>query len=214
MIEQKLVVGRCLDLSLIPISPPLATLGGFQTQTPLILNIQESAHTSDKLRNVVLGAHATKTRRTFQWLSWVPGATNQVPLGGVDLITGPMTGCWITLYRIGNLPHVGHVGTESLRTSTNSIEAKKGWDTWAGAHMADLIGGFNPTGNWKGAFPAAINPPKGTDGAFKMFGVVTTAQKFYALFTYEDRNIQGRIRIAGLQKISPTLPAALVPLPP
>lgn len=213
MIEKKLVVGRQLDLSLIPISPPLVTLGGFQTQTRLILNIQESAHSSDKLRTVALGAHAAKVRRTFQWLSWVPGATNQVPLSGIDLITGPMTGCWVTLYKIGGLPYVGHVGTENERTSTNSIEAKRGWDTWSGANTGDLIGGFNPTGDWRGAFPPAINPPKGTDGAFKMFGVVTAFQVFYALFTYEDRNTQGQIRIAGLQKINPTLPAGLVPLP-
>jgi hypothetical protein len=213
MIEKKLVVGRLLDLSVIPVSPPLVALGGFQTQAPVILNISESAHSSDKLRNVALGAHATKTRRTFQWLSWVPGATNQMLLGGVDLITGPMTGCWVNLYKIGGVPYVGHVGTENLATSTNSIEAKRGWDTWAGANAGDLIGGFNPMRHWKGPYPAAIFPPKGTDGAFKMFGVVTALQKFYSLFTYEDRNIHGQIRIAGLQKIDPTPPAGLVPLP-
>jgi hypothetical protein len=181
MIEQKLIVGRYLELN----TPAPAFAG------PAVAGFQEV--------NAVV-----KTHRNFVWLEWLPGFVSEVQPGGMDVLTGPMSGCWITSYLRGVVHYIGHVGTENLPTSANSIAARNAWNAFAAGVPIGAYSGFNPFNDpWIGG-PVPAGLPG--ESARKTFALVTAAGTFHTVIAYPQLNKPTRIRIAGIQQNFSSLP--------
>jgi hypothetical protein len=146
------------------------------------------------------GGHVAKAHRNFVWLGWVPGIVNEIRPNGMDILTGPMSGCWITSYMKGGLQYIGHVGTEDDPNTANSIAAKGAWNTWAAGVFMGSYSGFKPTADWVGAAP----PQKSGEFKNKTFGLVTADGDFHIVVGYQIGS-SNRIRIAGIQKTKATL---------
>ncbi|MGH6990887.1 MAG: hypothetical protein ACREE3_13400, partial [Stellaceae bacterium] len=117
-------------------------------------------------------------------------------LVGSDVLTGPMSGCWLVSYRKANgVPHAGHLGTD-IAHPVETAAIKANWNNFAQNHPVDVIGGFNPFNAWVGAFPAAERG----EGPPRIFGLFTTANEYYIVFTYQQTNPTTMVRIAGVQQ--------------
>jgi hypothetical protein len=150
-----------------------------------------------------LGAVA-KVHRNFIWLEWMPGFVSEVQPGGMDVLTGPMSGCWIMSYLKGGVHYIGHVGTENLPTTANSIAARNAWNTFAAAQPMTAYSGFNPFNDpWAGG-PVPLGVPG--ESARKTFALVTAAGTFHTVIAYPQANKPTRIRIAGIQQNFSSLP--------
>jgi hypothetical protein len=152
---------------------------------------------------VVQTEHATKLNRNFRWLEWIGGMVSEVPLNGVDVLTGPMSGCWIMRYMRNHVSCVGHVGTVMTPTDQLSIDARNAWNTFSANAPIASCTGFRPFNDWVNAFPVK----QSNDDAAKIFALVTAAGQFYSIFTYSVRNQPQRLRIAGVQQCPNSLPA-------
>jgi hypothetical protein len=214
-VYEKLVVDRLIDFArpLWPGVPPAATIPAqFVKQSKQFLNIQESTkHTlpSGKTRrssDVVVGQHAVKGHRTFGWLTWLPGSITYVNMAGHDVLTGPMSGCDLVMFRQGAKICAAHLGTDIGAIAGNAA-VKTLWNNFAVAHPADVIGGFNPFNDVNPWIPAqkaddAAGPPV-------YYGVYTTTHRFYTLVLYAQKtsNTDNRPhptlkRIAGIRRIA------------
>lgn len=239
MIEQKLIVGRYLELNTPP--PALAgpAVNGFQEVNPIVLHIDKSESSSapvtppnpihgfnptvmqqaqiglqrtgeqikaqfdrQKVSSTGLGAVA-KAHRNFVWLEWIGGVVSCIQPHGIDVLTGPMSGCWIVSFLQGGAHYIGHVGTVMTATDANTIAARAAWNNFAGANPRISYSGFNPFNDpWVGAVPAA----QAGEAARKTFALVSTAGTFYTVITYPQINKPNRIRIAGIQQNTDSLP--------
>lgn len=236
MIEQKLIVGRYMELNTPLPANAGPAVAGFQELNRVVLHIDESeslaapmtvapnnlptfgdrvrvgfqragqhikSETVDRQKVSTTGVgQVAKAHRNFVWLEWLGGLVSEVR-AGMDVLTGPMTGCWITSYLRGGVHYIGHVGTVMTHDDALSIAARGYWNNFAAAAPIGSYSGFNPANNWAGPLPAAI----AGDGAFKFFALVTSAGHFYSVFTYSQANKASRIRIAGIQQIASSLPA-------
>jgi hypothetical protein len=240
MIEQKLIVGRYLELNNPAPSfagPPVL---GFQEVNQIVMHIAESESSaapsasnvnmpgfnptfkqqvaigfqraSEEIKNQVdrqrtsttgLGAVA-KVHRNFVWLEWLGGLVSEVKVGGIDILTGPFTGCWLVSYLRGGVHYIGHVGTCDDHADPRSIAAKAAWNTFAASVPSHSFSGFNPfNDDWVGVVPVQ----QAGEGNRKYFGLVTVAGDFYTIIAYPQVNKTNRIRIAGIQKNKSSLPA-------
>lgn len=181
--------------------PPAATIPAqFFKQPKQFLNIEESAKvmspatdTKQRTSDVVAGAHASKTRRTFGWLTWLPGSISYVNMDGHDVLTGPMSGCDIVAYRQGGKTYVAHLGTDHGKDAANAA-VKACWNAFAQAHPQDLIGGFNPLRGDTKAIPPA--KPGDQTGGIVVYGLVTTNFRFYAVGLWTQRQISSDSKMA------------------
>ena len=240
MIEQKLIVGRYLELNTpTPVNAGPAA-NGFQEVTSVVLHIEESEylaspvtpnnpvhgfnptlaqkakigaqrareHASSQLhrqRTSATGVGAVaKARRNFVWLEWLGGLVSEVQPNGVDVLTGPMSGCWIMEYMRAGVPYVGHVGTVMTALDPLSVAARNSWNAFAAGIPLGARSGFNPFNDpWVGVVPG----PQPGEAARKTFALVTAAGTFHTVITYPQANRPTRIRIAGIQQNPSTLPA-------
>lgn len=191
MIESKLIVNRYINF-VMP-TPAQGALGAFVTQVPILKTIDESTGFRTKTSNISAGT-GIKAHRNFQWLNWVRGSVNQVVFGALDVLTGPMSGCWITNYKIAGIEYVGHIGTYLGANTPETIASKAAWNHFANANPLDVLGGFQP--RWNGPFPPAI------DGDFfagqTTFGLVTKGE-YYTIAAWRKQSKDG-YRIAGVQQ--------------
>ncbi len=239
MIEQKIVVGRYLELTT---PPPVLTgppVNGFQGVSHVVLNIAESESSAAPVapNNPMVGFNPTltqkvqigaqrarqqlasqfdrqrvsatgvgqvaKVHRNFVWLEWLGGLVSEVAPNGMDVLTGPMSGCWITEYMRGGVRYIGHVGTVMTATDPASIAARTAWNNFAAGKTLGTRSGFNPFNDpWMGAEPAGLPG----EAARKTFALVTGDGKFYTVITYPQLNKPNRIRIAGIQQRTNSLP--------
>lgn len=218
MLEAKLIVGRFIHFTRpnwpggAPAAAQIPAI--FVTQPQQLLNIAESTGVFKKKSDVTAGAHpnVNKPWRTFNFLSWLPGSISEVQTGAHDVLTGPMSGCDLVLYNRGGNRYAGHLGTDVSAAAGDAKDlanqsVKAVWNHFAqNAPPADILGGFNPFRQWNGAYPAAA----GDDlGAPIFYGLYTTANTFYTLVLFQQRNAPGSAtphatlkRIAGLQLIN------------
>ncbi len=241
MIEQKLIVGRYIELN----TPPPTNAGyaaphGFRPLNRLILHIDQSESQAkpvtpnnpqpgfnptfpkkvhifaqqtgekvlsqfDRQRTSATGVGAlAKIHRNFLWQEWVPGVVSEVEMNGMDVLTGPMSGCWIMSYLRNGNTYVGHVGTDMDSTTANSIAAKAAWNAYALAAAPGSFTGFNPFNDpWVGPVPQQL-PGESTR---KTFALVTSANSFHTIICYPQTHKPNRIRIAGIQPNVSTLAA-------
>lgn len=216
MLEGKLVVGRYVTLT-IPVQlangPPVNGIQPMQTQT-MHINESTRAHVFGSKTSTTGMGHIAKAHRNYQWLEWVKGMVSEVPQNGVDVLTGPMTGCFITRYTRNGVTCVGHVGTSNNSADQDSIDAKAAWNGLVAVGGTNATG-FNPFRDWMGALP----PPLAGEGAPKFFGLVTAAGTFHNIFTYQlqgaynplgQATLPTTIRIAGIQQSPNSLPNPIV----
>jgi hypothetical protein len=201
MLEQKLVVGKFFNLTLVPPAMPPFANGDFVLVPVQQCYLMESSGVFTKTSLVQAGP-GPKAHRNFKWLPWVPGAISEVALtGGADVLTGPMSGCWLATYRKPNgVPHAVHLGTDVGKDVENAA-VNGAWNAFALANPVDIIGGFNPIRHWVGAFPAR----RGDDDNVPptIFGLFTTAGEFHIIVAFKQAApAPGTLlRIAGIQQI-------------
>ena len=195
MIEQKLVVGRFITMPPVKNRTIIENLG-FKTQGRIRLTIEQSSGFFTKSSKVVAGA-VGKEHRHFQWLFWIPGFINQVPFENLDVLTGPMSGCWITKYRIGATEYIGHIGT-NYQMPAQTIAAKAAWMAFARANPTAIIGGYQP--RWTGIQPSRIKGESESDQ--RTYSLVTTGG-YYTVLLYRQPTITTTYRVAGIQKVNP-----------
>lgn len=211
MLEQKLIVGRYIDLT----NPAIANIphvaGNFVAQPPYPMTIDLSTTsgsfwkgTKKRTSDLNPGVNLTvgKQHRNCQWLTWLPGAITNVPVGGVDVLTGPMSGCQLVLYNdlVTGALHAGHLGTD-VASPTNTTAVKTTWNAFATANPAQVIGGFNPANDWAGPYPTTRTGKKKDGGPAKIFGLLTVNATYYSIFTYQQ-GVTSVLRIAGVQQIA------------
>jgi hypothetical protein len=215
MIEGKFAAGRVVQI----IEPHQAHFGpaaaGFQRMAPSVLHINESNIASrimgPKTSTAALGAHpnVNKAHRNYQWLKWVAGFVSEVPQMGVDVLTGPMSGCWVTRYSRGGMTCVGHVGTESSAVSANSVAAKAAWNAFRATPAGAGATGFNPFRYWTAA--GGIPGIGAGEGPPKVFALVTSTGQFYSIFTFPIVANPGMVRVAGISPpIASNLPVGAI----
>ena len=128
--------------------------------------------------------------RNFLWLPFLPGKVAYAhPPAGLPIITGLMSGCWLARFAMNGQSYFGHIGTEDLPRTPNSLQAKNAWKIAVGRGMISQINTFNPTGQGNvsgtgdavfGALSAdnhfySIDCKKGTGGTFAVLGVTQVA---------------------------------------
>ncbi len=208
MFEQKLIVGRFINLPNAVVMPPNVALGavGSFVRVPLqTCYLQESTGVFTKTSQVQAGAGA-KAHRNFRFLPWLSGRISEVDLVTTDVLTGPMSGCWLVTYRKPNgVPHAAHLGTD-VANPGGTAAVNLAWNNHALANPGDVIGGFNPLRHWNGVLPVAAH---GENGVPRFFGLFTRAGQYYSIVTFQQLNNGALLRVAGVQ---PTISAPLARL--
>lgn len=208
-LERKLIVGRYIHFDPPVVQPgTYAYAAGDLVQTNQVpLTIGESFTTgsifkgnSKRVSVVFEGQTAApqKQHRNCQWLPWLPGALSHVPLGGLDVLTGPMSGCDLVFFNMNGVRHAGHLGTDVEKDVANNAVKT----TWNG--LAHRVGRFNPLRDWAGPLPAKLEG----ESTARMFGLLTVEDRFYTLFTYQLTEDTKKFRIAGLQRAQGVRPPA------
>jgi hypothetical protein len=145
-----------------------------------------------------------KAHRNFVWLEWLGGFVSEVAPMGMDVLTGPMSGCGITEYLRNGVRYVGHVGTVMTAADPASVAAKTAWNNFAAGIPLGQRSGFKPFNDpWIGAVPAALTG----EAARKTFALVTATGTFHTVIAYPQLTKPCRRRIAGIQQNLNTLPA-------
>jgi hypothetical protein len=197
MLEQKLIVDRVINFTIANSAPPPGPLGSFATMPVQSCYLQESTGVFTKTSLIQAGA-GPKAHRNFNWLPWVPGRISEVALVGSDVLTGPMSGCWLVTYQKANgVPHAGHLGTD-VASQTNTDAVNTTWNNFAVANPGSVIGGFNPPRHWNGPYPAAR---PGDSARPELFGLFTTNNQFYAMLVYHQTSNLLKLRIAAIQQV-------------
>src|SRR5437016_5586767 len=98
MLERKLIVNRLINLNLAHAVAPHYADGDFVRVPVQDCYLQQSTGVFTKTSGVRAGT-GLKAHRNFKWLPWLPGAISEVALVGADVLTGPMSGCWLVTYR-------------------------------------------------------------------------------------------------------------------
>ncbi|HJQ58075.1 MAG TPA: hypothetical protein VJ890_14290 [Vineibacter sp.] len=195
MLEQKLIVDRFIVMTFNNAAPPPGAAGSFATMPVQDFYLQESTGIFSKTSTVQAGT-GPKAHRKFKWLPWVSGRISEVALVGTDVLTGPMSGCWLVTYKKANgVPHAGHLGTD-IANVAGTTAVNTTWNNFAVARPGDVIGGFNPLRHWNGAIPTA----RGDDQTNpRFFGLFTTGNQFHIVVAFQQKANQSKLRIAGIQ---------------
>lgn len=242
MLEQKLLVGRFIDLTTpTPVTATHAAPAGFRPLTSPVLHLKESHLAPGPVQQspTMQGFHPTsmqkakiaaqqarqqvksqvqrqrvsdtgvgsapKVHRNFVWLEWIGGVVSEVQPGAMDVLTGPMSGCWIMCYKRGGVRCIGHVGTVMTAADPASVAAKAAWNNFASSGAGTSITGFDP-------FNASRNGPVPQqlpgESNRKTFALVTKDGRFFSVITYPQVAKPNRIRIAGIQLQPSSLPGS------
>ena len=86
----------------------------------------------------------------FRWLPWVGGKINYANLEGKDLLSGMFTGCWMAVYKQGNL-RVAHIATQ-----TDDTDCKAAWRLHKALPTVSEVQEFLPHRDLAGTFNLAL----------------------------------------------------------
>ncbi len=216
---EKLIEGRYIDVDLKILNakpgPLLAAKpagGSFVDSTLMPFSIQQSVSektgifSSIRTSGFAPALNTVKVHRNFHWLKWIPPYISQIPLGTIDVLTGPMSGCWVITYKwpgaAGDPVYVGHLGTCGTKDWDDSMKA--GWNQFAANNPDALISGFQPNR----AFPNVDEGMK--KGEFtSIFALVTTDRKYYAVKLGRQGTHGTRYRIVKVVECTPTVGSGL-----
>ncbi len=116
-----------------------------------------------------------------QWLPWISGAVSETALLGLDVFSGPFSGCWMVAYRDGPMRYVGHIGTDTNRPA-NTKSAKRAWQRFAVANEDSLLAGLNACRDYQGPFPdlhGGVERPQ-------LYGLITPDLRCFTVVLYQQ----------------------------
>jgi hypothetical protein len=198
VIEEKLTVGKLIT----PVKPTwnfgLPAVGSFFAQPSNHLSLPQTTKVKGLgKRSTMVAAMDMQPNRNFRWLTYYKGVITTMALGGMDILTGDMSGCWVMVYAEGMEYRVAHVGTD-LYNPAATVAVKQSWNAFAQANPQRILAGFDPSGAWTNQAPAQL------DGEFgaKMWALVTPKFELYSIYLYEQGGYAEHIfRVAGIKKI-------------
>lgn len=134
----------------------------------------------------------------YSWLVYMHGHTTRLSTAA-DILTGPMSGCLITLWTDQGRRWVGHVGTVESSEAIN----KKVKSVFAAAMPQNTIG-FNPANAWDpGEITQLITKFKKRP-AFKIIALVTSANKFFSTLIFQlEGGMSDDWCVGGIKQVSP-----------
>jgi hypothetical protein len=130
----------------------------------------------------------------YDWCDYITGQTAQKLVGGNDILTGPMSGCYITRYNAGHGTCVGHIGTAENPAANTLVKRT------FGLNMPDNTTGFNPEAGWPDKDTVAIKHKM----ALMTFALVTTAGDFYTVLMMPDSKVTGEWVCGGAKRFRPS----------
>jgi hypothetical protein len=143
---------------------------------------------------------------SYTWLSYIHGRTARVRATG-DVLTGFMSGCWITTWTDGTGRSVGHVGTiESVGKNDPPNSTVK--NTFAQAMPQNVLG-YNPALAFDSAeFLPLLKTMRGKPSA-QVMSLVTSTNDFYSILMLERMTERGVWICAGKKQMPGVAHAAL-----
>lgn len=133
----------------------------------------------------------------YSWLVYSHGHTTKLSVPG-DVLTGPMSGCIIAVWKENGRRYVGHVGTvESSDVINQKVKATFGW-----AMLQDTIG-FNPAAAWN---PGEISQlmSKITPGpSVQIMALVTASNQFYSILMFKLSGGRNEWCVGGCKNVAP-----------
>jgi hypothetical protein len=140
--------------------------------------------------HLYLGASVWINQNRFKWLPWHPAKLSTTMLN-TDVLTGPMSGCLVAVYRVPNGELVVHVGTTVVADESDAV--KGAWRELAADKLQ--LRGFNPLSN------VDLTPQRNANEyhAPEIWGLVTTDVRLFSLTVYKQSNNNYRYRIAAVE---------------
>jgi hypothetical protein len=130
----------------------------------------------------------------YSWLVYAHGHTTKLSTGN-DVLTGPMSGCLITVWT-DQRRYVSHVGTVESSSTVNA----KVKSTFAAAMPQNTIG-FNPAGAWSfGEIGQKLSTFKNRP-TFNILALVTSANQFYSILMLKLQGSQNEWCVGGIKKV-------------
>lgn len=134
-------------------------------------------------RHIKSGSPAKGEQTDFSWLTYLPGKTTVQQLQQADVLTGPMSGCLVIVWKPDSMEgqSVCHVGT-NYDDPTSSRTVKQEF----AQVITPTTTGFNPINVWEpkelSAMMMKVNSGRNARTAdLKLMGLVTAASKFYSI---------------------------------
>lgn len=134
----------------------------------------------------------------YSWLVYAHGHTTRLHVSG-DVLTGPMSGCLITVWKDQGRRYVGHVGTVESSAAVN----QKVKSTFA-ATMPQNTTGFNPANAWNfGEISQKMSKIKPAPAA-KIMALVTSGNQFYSVLMFQlTAGKPNEWCVGGIKKVPP-----------
>lgn len=197
MIEKKLQKNSILGNIPTEYNEGFAADGALVLATTKSMSFLNSTGGMFSAKQRVAQPQHSKNSRNFNFLEWMPGRTSLTPLT-CDVITGPMSGCFVGILTYNGAPHAFHVGTSE--NPDRSQAAINGWRAWAGVNQAAVISGFAPAKQYNNRTPhyGAMKTAK-EDKAY-VFAVITTTGQYFAMLTYRQ-STGGGLRVVDIKPI-------------
>jgi hypothetical protein len=139
----------------------------------------------------------------YVWLNYVVGRIAWIQPSGTDVLTGPMSGCWICTWnaQIGGRRRVGHVGTveSAPKHEPPNSTVKTGFRD---ARELNNLKGYNPADAWSAE---EVSEAVGNSGSRRpyIYSLVTTTNEFYTILMLREGSLN-RYVCAGSKKINPS----------
>jgi hypothetical protein len=136
----------------------------------------------------------------YNWLVYAHGHTTNRLLASGDVLTGPMSGCLITLCSTTGGRYVGHVGT----VEANYQQNRKVKLTFANC-LPSKATGFNPADAWDfneiQSLMNRFNKPKPKPS---IFALVTTSGEFFSILMFDLKDRKKDLWcVGGIKKVTP-----------
>lgn len=195
MLESKLLINRYITLPFSTAGITDQSAANFQRIESPPYYLKESKGLRTKSSQVIQG-DGPKPHRRFVWLPWIPGQISEIELRGVDVLTGPMSGCKIAIYHQGESTFVGHIGTLEDRERTAAVKAT--WNTFAQQNLAEAQC-FDPMR----AISYQMRPNPGEIAGPTVFCLVTASREVYAVCAYEQGIGTRNYRIVEVRRVMP-----------
>jgi hypothetical protein len=147
------------------------------------------------------------TNIPYNWLCYVLGQTARLGLTG-DILTGFMSGCWITTWLDLGGRYVGHVGTieRVLKTEAPNTTVKTQFRTT----MPPDVLGYSPADAWSFDEIKAVMSESKENLEVKILSLVTINYQFYSILFLRRMSEPSIWICGGSKKVNPTAYQGLI----